>query len=152
MIIIIPFSSSNNQLRIPNFCNNFFVYLLFEYFYKITVLNQYHNTSKNANIILYIKEIKTLCNTLNRGNWNSGFVKLVVWWAERDIHFTALWKETTPRKIKNRKSSFQNNLFFQERCTKYFLMGVVFSPVIYLLPVDQLSKRIKSKSTIKIPL
>ena len=29
----ILFSSLNNQLRIPYFCNNFFVYLLFEYFY-----------------------------------------------------------------------------------------------------------------------
>ena len=29
--------------------------------------------------------INRLCNTLNWGNWNLGFVKLVVWWAERDI-------------------------------------------------------------------
>ena len=67
------------------------------------------------------------------------------------LDFTALWKETTPREIKNRKSSFQNNLFFQERCTKYFMMGGgFFSLVIYLLPVDQLSKRIKSKSRVRI--
>ena len=29
--------------------------------------------------------MKTLCNTLNWGNWNSEFVKLDVRWAERDI-------------------------------------------------------------------
>ena len=28
--------------------------------------------------------MKTLCNTLNWGNWHLGFVNLVVWWAERD--------------------------------------------------------------------
>ena len=39
----------------------------------------------NANITCYIKKKKPLCNTLNWGNWNSGFVKLGVWWAERDI-------------------------------------------------------------------
>ena len=32
---------------------------------------------------LYQKE-KPLCNTLNWGNWNSGFVKLSDQWAERD--------------------------------------------------------------------
>ena len=80
----ISFSSSNNQLRIPNFCNKFFVYLLFEYFYQAKVLDWYHNIPKNANTTLYTKKIKTLCNTLKLGNWNSGFVKLVVQWAERD--------------------------------------------------------------------
>ena len=82
----ILFSSFEQPTPIPNFRNNFFVYLLFEYYYKVKVLNYYHNTLKNANItLLYIKKIKTLCNTLNSGNWNSGFVKLVVRWAERDI-------------------------------------------------------------------
>ena len=51
---------------------------------QLKVLDWYHNTPKNANITLYIKNIKTLCNTLNSGNWNLGFVKLVVRWAERD--------------------------------------------------------------------
>ena len=37
------------------FCNEFFVYLLFEYFYQVKVLNYYHNTPKNANITLYNK-------------------------------------------------------------------------------------------------
>ena len=31
------------------------------------------------------QKIKSLCNTLNWGNWNSEFIKLVVRWAERDI-------------------------------------------------------------------
>ena len=49
-------------------------------------LNWYQNSPKNANITLYIKKKEeTLCNTLNWGNWNSGFVKLDVWWAEGDI-------------------------------------------------------------------
>ena len=30
------------------------------------------------------KEIKTLCNTLDWGNWNSGLAKLGVRWAEQD--------------------------------------------------------------------
>ena len=32
------------------------------------------------------KKIKTLCNTLDWGNWNSEFGKLVVRWAEPDIN------------------------------------------------------------------
>ena len=40
---------------------------------------------KNAKTTLYMKKKKTLCNTLNWGNWNSGFVKLGVRWAKRDI-------------------------------------------------------------------
>ena len=72
----------DHQLWIPNFCNNFFVYLLSEYFYQVKVLNQYHNTPKNANTTLYTRK-KTHCNTLNWGNWNSEFVKLVQW-AEKD--------------------------------------------------------------------
>ena len=33
---------------------------------------------------MYIKKRETLCNNLNWGNWNSGFGKLGVRWAERD--------------------------------------------------------------------
>ena len=36
------------------------------------------------------KKYKTLCDTLNSGNWNLGFVKLVVRWAEQDIW--KIWK------------------------------------------------------------
>ena len=37
------------------------------------------------NITLYTKKKKkTLCNTLDWGNWNSGFVKLGIWCDERD--------------------------------------------------------------------
>ena len=56
----------------------------FEYFFQIKVLNQYQNAPKNANITSYIKKKKTLCKTLNWGNWNWGFIKLGVRWAERD--------------------------------------------------------------------
>ena len=47
-------------------------------------MNYYHNTARNANITLYIKKIKTLCNTLNWRNWNSGFVKLGIQWVAQD--------------------------------------------------------------------
>ena len=59
---------------------------ILEYFFQIKVLNWYQNTLKNANITHYIKDErkKPLWNTLNWVNWNSGFVKLGVWWAERD--------------------------------------------------------------------
>ena len=69
----------------PNFANpECFVCLLFEYFFQIKVLNWYQNKPKNDSISRYIKKKKPLCNNLNRGNWNSGFVKLGFWWAERD--------------------------------------------------------------------
>ena len=43
--------------------------LLSEYFFQIKVLNQYQiRTPKNANVTCYIKNKKTLCNTLNWGN------------------------------------------------------------------------------------
>ena len=52
-------------LRIPNI---FFVYILFEYFFPIKVLNQYQYTPKNTDMTRYIKKKKTLCNSLNWGN------------------------------------------------------------------------------------
>ena len=55
-----------------------------QYESRIFATNFCLNTSKNANITLYTQKIKALCNTLNWGNWNLGFVKLVVRWAERD--------------------------------------------------------------------
>ena len=36
---IISFSSFEQPKRIPNFCNDFFVYLRFEYFYKVNALD-----------------------------------------------------------------------------------------------------------------
>ena len=41
--------------------------------------------------IFYIKKNQQLCNTLNWGNWNKGFVKLAVPWAERDIWIENWW-------------------------------------------------------------
>ena len=64
--------------------NILFIYFLSNFF-QIKVLNKYQNTLKNVNITRYIERKKTLCNTLNWGNWNSGFLKLGVWWGERDI-------------------------------------------------------------------
>ena len=86
---------SRSAYRIPNFTNpKFFVCLLFEYFFQIKVLNWYQNTPKNANITPYIEKKKTLCNTLNWGNWNSGFVKLDVRWAERDKNAEFVFLQT----------------------------------------------------------
>ena len=78
------FSSAH---RTSNYMSpKYFVCLLFEYFFQTKVINQYQNTPKNANITRHIKKKKqTLCNTLNLGNWNSGFQKFGVWWAQRDI-------------------------------------------------------------------
>ena len=58
----------------------YFVCSLFEYFFQIKALNQY----QNANITHYIKKKEPLCNTLDLGNWDSGFVKLGIPWAEWD--------------------------------------------------------------------
>ena len=74
----ISFSSSNNQLGIPNICKEFFVYVLFQWCYKVKVLNYIIIQPKYANITLYIKKLKTLCNTINWGNRNSELGKLVV--------------------------------------------------------------------------
>ena len=66
------------------------------------VLSWYQNTPKNANIILYIKKKKTLCNTLNWGSWDSGMVKLGVWWAEWDKYKqTRFIKQIGQKMIKN---------------------------------------------------
>ena len=62
---IILFSSSNNQLRITNICNEFFVYLIFQWCYHVKVLNYITIQPKKANITLYIKKLKTLCNTVS---------------------------------------------------------------------------------------
>ena len=75
---------TNNQYESWIFATNFCLLTFWVNIGKIKVLNYGQNTSKNANITLYTKKIKALCNTLNWGNWNSGFVKLVVRWAERD--------------------------------------------------------------------
>ena len=76
---------TNNQYESRIFATNFCLLTLLVNIGKIKVLNWDQNTSKNANITLYTKKIKTLCNTLNWGNWNSGFVKLGVRWAEQEI-------------------------------------------------------------------
>ena len=47
---------SRSAHQTPNFTNpEYFVYLLFEYFFQIKVLDEYQNTPKNANITRYIK-------------------------------------------------------------------------------------------------
>ena len=85
-ITTILFSSSNTQFW------EYFVCLNFEYFFEIKFLNWYQNTPKNAKVTRYVKKKKkTLCNTLNWRNWNSGFVKLSVQWAEWDKNMAKWW-------------------------------------------------------------
>ena len=60
------------------------IFCLFTFwlFFPDKILNQYQNTPQNANITRHIRKKKAFCNTLNWGNWNSGFVKWGVRWAE----------------------------------------------------------------------
>ena len=48
---------SRSAIPTPNFMNpEYFVCVLFEYFFQIKVLNQCQNTPKNANITCYIEK------------------------------------------------------------------------------------------------
>ena len=81
----ISFSSSNNQLRIPNFCNEFFVYLLFQWCYQVKVLNYITIQTKKCQYNALHKKVKNTLQHLKLGKLKFG--KLVVPWAERDIWF-----------------------------------------------------------------
>ena len=77
----ISFTSSNTQFYESQIFCLFTFWVFFpdkslELISKCTQKCQYSS--------LYLIEKNPLCNTLNWGNWNSGFVKLGVWWAERD--------------------------------------------------------------------
>ena len=74
---------------------------------------------KNHQYKWSFKKKKTLCNTLNWGDWNSGFVKLVVWWAEQDISFlnyhTALPKSAAHIFVPNTvKAQWYRNIIEQQ--------------------------------------
>ena len=90
---------SHSAHRTSNFTNPEFQFPQFEVLQSVFCLSTYFVSkywqdksfeSKPKYIIkfqynfLLKKEKETLCNTLNWGNWNSGFVKLGVRWAERD--------------------------------------------------------------------
>ena len=63
---------SHSAHQTPNYTNpEHLVCLLFEYFFQKKVIKIHPKTH-------------TLCNTLNWGNQNSGFVKLGVRWTEQD--------------------------------------------------------------------
>ena len=81
----ISFSSLSTQFYESRiFC----LFTFWVFFSRKFLINIKIHTPKNANISRYIKKKeKTLCNTLNWGNWNSGFVKLGVHWAEQDTNF-----------------------------------------------------------------
>ena len=67
--------------RTPNFLfiNFLRIFSSFKLISKYTQKCQYNS--------LYEKEKKPLCYTLYWGNWNSGFGKLGVLWAEKDINY-----------------------------------------------------------------
>ena len=52
------------------------------------------------------KRKKPLCNTLNWGIWNSGFVGLGVWWAERD--FEKKRKKIDKQFVNEQSNNFSN--------------------------------------------
>ena len=63
--------------RTPNFMNpEYFVCLLFEYFFQIKVLNQYQNIPKIANITRYIKKKKNTLQHLKSGKLKFGICKI----------------------------------------------------------------------------
>ena len=81
LVSFISFSSSNTQLYESRiFC--LFTFWVFFPDKSFKLISKY--TQKCQYVTCYIKKKKPLCNTLNWGNWNWGFVKLGVQWAERD--------------------------------------------------------------------
>ena len=82
LAIFISFSSSNSEhpilLNLNILFVSFFPNKSFELISKCI--------QKCQNNSLYWK-VKTLCNTLNWGKWNSGFIKLGVRWADWDNIF-----------------------------------------------------------------
>ena len=82
--IFISFSSSNTQFYESRiFCLfTFWVFFpekSFEFISKYTQKCQYNSLHEK-------EKKKTLCNSLNWGNWILGFIKLDVRWAERGIN------------------------------------------------------------------
>ena len=87
--ICISFSSSNTRF----YESRIFCLFPFWVFFPDKSFKLISKYTQNSNIARYIKKKNTLCNTLNWGNWNSGFVKLGVRLAERDISLVFLSAE-----------------------------------------------------------
>ena len=68
----------NNQYESRILATKFCLFTFWVNIYKTKVLNKGQSTSKNANITVWTKNLKTLCYTLNWWHWFSCFVKLVV--------------------------------------------------------------------------
>ena len=82
LVTNISFGSSDTQF----YESQIFCLFTFWVFCQIKVLNNVKIHPKMPKqLFVSNRKKKTLCYTLNRGKWNSGFVKLGVWWAERDI-------------------------------------------------------------------
>ena len=86
LLVYIVFTSYEQPIRISNFCNKFlFPFFVSKYWQDKCFKLRPKYMEKCQYIYLHRKRIKTLCNTLNWGCWNSRFVKLVVLWVERYI-------------------------------------------------------------------
>ena len=92
---IISFTSYEQPIRISNFCNEFFLLTLLRPKYiKKCQYNSLH-TKKNKNTLQHLKLGK--------------FVKLVVWWAERDMVFFDIIVNFITQKLKSKHTSFWGN-------------------------------------------
>ena len=101
MMIYISFSSYNQPIRIPNIYNEIFVYLFFEYFDKLKVLNSDQNTPKKANWTVWLYLYQRYKNTLHLNTEKVSkqkFVgkirdsyRLLVWVKRNSMHGTSLF-------------------------------------------------------------
>ena len=83
-IFFISFSSCNTQFN----KSGIFCLFTFWVFFQDKSFKLIPKYTRNANITCYIKKEKKHFATLQfLGNWNLGFVKLGVRWAERNVHF-----------------------------------------------------------------
>ena len=126
----ISFSSLNTQFYESGICCLFTFWLVF----PDEILNQYQNTPQNANITRHIRKKKPLCNTLNWGNWNSGFIKLGVQWAERDIYlYLQLSKSWITKNLDHldgtNEPNYQNFLILS-RCLIKLTLTIFYSYII----------------------
>ena len=93
-ITTILFSSSNTQFW------EYFVCLLFEYFFQIKFLNWYQNTPKNAKVTRYVKKKKHTLQHLKLGKLKIGIHKIgcLMSWTRYTTSICLTTKANFPRK------------------------------------------------------
>ena len=103
-------------LRIPNICLFTFWYLFPDKSFKL--ISKYIHPKMP--IYLVILKRKTLCNTLNWGNWNSGLVKLRVRWGQirEKIAFSVRPISKFFQKLFNNRNMYQKTLENEQKWTK----------------------------------